>query len=47
MSRSIEGSAGILKPEKAAIALLKGIDRNEYHITADLISEAVRILMNG
>jgi hypothetical protein len=43
----IEGSAGVLSPDKAAQALLKGIDKNQYHITADLVSEFIRMSMNG
>jgi hypothetical protein len=47
VTRTIEGSAGLLSTENAAKKLLRGIDQCHYHITADLLSSFVRMSMNG
>jgi len=47
ITKQIEDTAGLLKPENVATDILNGVEKNQYHITSDLVTELLRILSCG
>ncbi|TIC37993.1 oxidoreductase [Wallemia mellicola] len=47
LTKKIEGAADGLTPQECAIALLKGIDKDEYQITSDFVGSLIKNISRG